>query len=139
LEKPQEFHLGRERQGIHFVEQHCTPVSFSNEPDPVVDGPGEGTATVTEKFALYQRLRDGAAVHRNKGVSSATAEIVNRTSKDFLARTRFSSDENGSLARRNARKLLQLGEQDGALTDDTSKTNAPLDSARELVAAAHRM
>ena len=48
--------MGRERQGIHFVEQHCTPVSLSNEPDPVVDGPGEGTATVTEKFDLVCRI-----------------------------------------------------------------------------------
>ena len=139
LEEAQQFHLGREWQGIHFVEQHRTPVSFSNEPDPILDGSGKGAAVVAEKFALHERFGDRTAVHRHKRLSGPITEIVNGPSKDFLARTRFSSDEDGCIARRNAVKFLHLDEQEGALTDNTPEADARLNSGYRLVSATHRM
>src|ERR1700722_5502147 len=108
LEETQQFNLGLQWQGVHFVEEQGTTVGLSYEPDPVFYRASKRAAPMTKKFTLRQRLGDGTAVERHKWLSGPMTQIVNGASKHFFARAGFSSDKDGCVARRDAAKLFHF-------------------------------
>lgn len=57
----------------------------------------EGTASMAEKFALEQILRDGGAIDRDKWAVRPQAEIVNRARSEFFSCTAFTGDKDGCI------------------------------------------
>ena len=86
---------------------------------------------MTEKFALHQRFGDRTAVHRHKRLSGSSTEIVNGAGKDFFARSRFSTNENGASHAAMRGSFFTSDEQSGALANDILEADARLNTGTQ--------
>jgi len=72
-----------------------------------VYGAGERASFVPKQLAFHQRVGKGAAVDPHEGPLPPRAQIVNVARQDFLAGSRFASDENSRPAGGNLSNPLQ--------------------------------
>jgi hypothetical protein len=86
--------------------------------DALGDGAGEGAAFVAEEFAFEQAGGDGGAIHFDKGVVVARAEIVNGAGDEFLAGAGFAVNENGGIGGTDGFEFFQNFLERGAFADD---------------------
>src|ERR1700674_5702999 len=82
------------------------------------DGAGEGPLLMAKQLALQEPCGDGGAVELYKSPFPAGAHVVKRTSDEFLARARFTKNEDGGIGGGDGFDLIQDAAERGALPDD---------------------
>jgi hypothetical protein len=97
LDRPQEFRLRRQRQFADLVEEQRAHVGLGEVAGVVADRARERALDVAEELALEELVRDGGAVHLDQRAVGAPAARVNGVCHQFLACTRFTSDEHGAI------------------------------------------
>ena len=105
LQHPQKLGLQPQRHFGHLVEKHgstlgCLQVSgFA-----LGAGAGRGTGGVAEQFGLEETFRYGRAADFHHRLGGAGAVGVHQIHEDFLARARFTGDEDGGVHPRQAQR-----------------------------------
>ncbi len=85
LQEPKKLHLRVACQTIHLIEEERPALTFVGSAPDDLNGASECASLVTEDFALHEMLRDGTAIHRNKGQAGPRAQTVNSPRENFLA------------------------------------------------------
>ena len=92
LQHAEELHLHIQRKFADFIEKNRSTIGLLEKALACFDGSRKGTLGVSEQERFHQVLRDGAAVHRNKGLVGTRAMAMDIFCNDFLARSRFATD-----------------------------------------------
>ena len=92
LQHAQKLHLHIQRKFADFIEKNRSAVGFFEKALACFDGSRKGTLGVSEQKRFHQVFRNGAAVHRNKGLVCTRAMTMDVLGDDFLARSRFATD-----------------------------------------------
>src|ERR1700733_10134952 len=94
LKDAQQFGLQADLHFPNFIQKKGAALSQLEAAGAPLISAREGASFVPEQFAFDQGLGDSSAVERNEGTFTAAGKIVNGASDDFLARARFTGDEN---------------------------------------------
>ena len=112
LQNPQQLGLQLQRQFADFIEEDGATVGCLEKAFLGLEGSGEGSLFVTEKFALNQRRHQRTTVHSDKSTSGEGAAEMNSASDKFLAGATFAGDEHGCTgifeARNHAQNFLNF-------------------------------
>src|SRR5258706_1128505 len=81
-------------------------------------GAGERTFLMAKQLAFEQAQRDGSAVHLNKRMALARAQVVNCASDHLFAGTRLALDEDRRVRRRNDSNALEHSFQPRTISND---------------------
>ena len=92
LQHPQQLGLKHRSQLPHFIQEHSSAVSRFQLALLLRYGAGESPFLMAEQFALQQRLGQGGAVERYKGLAGARAIRMNGAGDQLFARSTFSTD-----------------------------------------------
>jgi hypothetical protein len=109
LKNAEELWLQFERQISDFIKKQRAAVSRLKSSHRLSDGAGESASFVTEKLALKQGARNCCTIECNKPVRTARAGFVNCLCNDFFAGPRLTSDQDGTIHRRNHVYLIKDG------------------------------
>ena len=110
LQKSQERHLRLRRERIGLVEEQRPTARLRNDARPRLPRIGERAFAMTEQLRLDQAVRHGAAIDRDERSRCPRTRAMDRTCRQFLARSGFTLNEDDCLT---ARHLLDLPD-DGA-------------------------
>ena len=112
LEHPKQLHLHGERHVADFVQEDGAGVGLLEPPHlPPLPGTGESALRVAKEFRLQQMLRDGGAVHLDKGGVTASAGGVEGMGKKLFAGAALPAQQHVGILRRDPKQgLLQLGD-----------------------------
>src|SRR3990172_1531790 len=86
LYKPQKLHLKLPRQFRHLLQKKRSAVRHLDEPRLIDDSPGKSPFYVSEEFALYEILRNRAAVYSHQKFVFSLAFVVYGARREFLSR-----------------------------------------------------
>ena len=119
-QRSKQLRLARKREGINLVEKRVPPPLEPPAPSGRLARRYK-PAGVPEELVLHQLFRESGAIHGNEREIPAPAEMVD--GPGFLARPRFPADENGAVARGDARMFRSTGGnrdllQSGSITRD---------------------
>ena len=110
LHRPQQLYLHVARQVADLVKEQRSGMRLDELAGMLLGGTGEGALLVAEQDAFDERLRDGAAVHRDEWPRTAVAAVPDGTGDELLADPGLPLDQDRDVG---ARRLL--GKPDGAL------------------------
>ena len=85
------------------------------------DSPGECAADVSEEFGFEQRFGDGTAIERDEAIGLARAVVMDGAGDDFLARSRFSCNQNRAARRGHSLKQMKQFLHGTAPAKDSAK------------------
>src|SRR5687767_13733891 len=92
----------RPRQATNLAEEQPAAVSTFEPPDSTIAGPRIGAFFVTKDLTFDELLGDYSADDGDERLRCSTAELMQMPHDDFFAGARFSGDEDGGVARRDA-------------------------------------
>src|SRR5262249_5450396 len=98
LQKPQQFSLICQRQGIDFIQKQCAALRHGYESFLVVVGIGKGSSRVPKELILRQVLGQRSTIEWNERRVLSRAEGMNSMGKKLLACARLSTNQHSSIA-----------------------------------------
>src|SRR5262245_16370693 len=102
LQGAQQLHLRVEGQLADLIEEQGAAVGLLELADPLVDGARKGSPLVPEQDGLKQVLRDGTAVHSDRGPPFAFALALDGAGDQLLADPAFAFDQDRDVGRSGA-------------------------------------
>ena len=109
LKNAQELGLKMEAEFTDFVEEEGPTIGGANEAKRIAGSASEGSLYVAEQLALEQRVAEGGAIDRDKGLLGARRIAVDESREHFLAAARLSQDhDRGATRGKIERRLFEL-------------------------------
>ncbi|MNG90731.1 hypothetical protein D3C79_496310 [compost metagenome] len=106
LQHAQQTGLRIQRHFADLIEQQSAAIRQLKFPGGTAPArAGKGAIHVTEKLALHQIARQGAAVNGNEGFIAACAAVVDRLSEQLFAGSALAGQQNGAVAAATAARL----------------------------------
>ena len=93
LQNPQQFHLHVQRQIADLIEEQRAAIGRFKPAGLVGGSTGERAFFMAEQFAFHQGFGKRTAIHRHKGLTPATAQIVDMPCDQFLAGAGLANDQ----------------------------------------------
>ena len=118
LNRPQQFHLQRQRQLAHFIDKQGAAGCDFEFSRLGGDCASKSAFFMPEQLALHQAFGNGAAVNADKRLVVAQAVFMDRLGDDFLAATAFAGNQHRRIALRHTANRLEQVLHHGAATDN---------------------
>jgi hypothetical protein len=121
----------------HFVQEENASMSQLEKALLATLGAAERALLVTEQFALYKMVGQGAAVDVNPRMPAAEGKLMNRTGQTFFSGAALADNQHGRIGPGNAfglgHHLLHRG-----TTDDHIETDRVFHVPRSSISIAKR-
>ena len=118
LEHAKELGLRGQRKLPDLIQEQRTAVSFLEISLAGLDGSGEGSLLVSEKFGIDGSLRNGSAVDCEILVALAAAVLVDDLGNILLSYAALTGNEHGQVRRCHSDRGLQRPVQGSIVSDD---------------------
>ena len=118
LQHAQQERLALQRKLGNLVQEKGAAVGLFEIALAGFHGAGERALDVAEELGVHEFPGQGTAVHREKGVLPAGAELVDDAGETFLAHTALSLDEDAEAGRGEFHRRLQRFVQRRIVADD---------------------
>ena len=135
LEETQEFHLGRQRQGVDLIEEESAAFRVVEQPAGRRARAGESAGFVTKQLVLDQLGGDRAAIHRDERLARPASKLVDGTGAHFFAGAGFTGNQDGRVAMCQLRNLAERLYKSQAAAHQLLETQGLLQLLKERVRA----
>src|SRR5580700_3308432 len=124
LQDAQQLRLELQRYVANLVKKQRAFVGELEAPCFLGDGACKGSFFVAEQLTFKKSKRDCGAIQFHESPLAATAQLMDRTRKEFFAGSRLSQDQHAGIRRGHDRDQAQRGFQRRALSDDFAKLSS---------------